>query len=41
MIRFSPLLAYLVKDLYLVSPARVSDAGGLRFPITMLVRLTS
>jgi hypothetical protein len=37
MIRFSPFLAYLVKDLYLVSPAQVFlEFGDLRFPNTVL-----
>lgn len=41
MIRFSPIKAYLVKDLYLVSPARVLLEWGLALPEYGVVRLTS
>jgi hypothetical protein len=41
MIRFSPFLAYLVKDLYLVSPTRVFLDWGLALPEYGVVRLTS
>jgi hypothetical protein len=41
MIRFSPFLAYLVKDLYLVSPVRVFLEWGLALPEYGVFRLTS